>query len=182
MAVVSKITSLGFSTDVRIIVSGISEETALIVERDKIASYGVENLCNLSHGGRGTKGLKQTPESNAKRSVAMRGKKCALGYKHTKEAREKVSVARKGKPLSDDHKKKLGVSQKKRFENPAERKKISVAKIGFQHSPEAIVKLRAASQRNALDPTYRKKLSDAAKEMWADPEKRLRIVSGHHKE
>lgn len=42
-AIVSKLTSMGLSVDIRIIISNVSNETALSIEKDRIAFYGIDN-------------------------------------------------------------------------------------------------------------------------------------------
>jgi hypothetical protein len=128
MAVTSKLISLGLTVDVRIIISAISSASAISVEKDRIAMYGIKNLTNMTHGGEGlslptdevrkmmsvaiTKAL-QNPEVKRRMSEAARKKAppsaetreklriTSTGRKHTPEACEKIRRARKAAGIPD---------------------------------------------------------------------------------
>lgn len=125
MAIVSKLTSMGFSVDVRIISRDMTSETALALEIERIAFYGVENLSNMTLGGDGM--------SNP----------------------------------SDELRKKMSESQKRRFSDPEEKKKMISRLVGRKawnkgkstkgrpHSPETIEKLKAAARGRIIPQSTR---------------------------
>ena len=70
------------------------------------------------------------------------GEKSALGYKHSEEARKKMSEALKGKPhkpFSEEHKRHIAASAKKRANDPENRRKMSEARKG---KPKPRVKIQ----------------------------------------
>lgn len=99
------------------------EQEAFAAERETIAFFGRENLCNLTDGGEGTsgrvvsekvrqrfvnywKGRPRPPvsaETRARLSMAHKGHKRSLGRKATEETRRKMSEAKKGKFTGTRH-------------------------------------------------------------------------------
>jgi hypothetical protein len=129
-AVVSKLISLGLIVDVRIILRDITSEEALSKEIDLIASYGVQNLCNMTFGGDGM--------SNP-----------------TEETRKRISI-----------------SQKKRFQDPSQRKLLSEAFKGkvpynkgktaeelgllpWKHTPETLEKMKILAKKRGVSQKCR---------------------------
>lgn len=157
-AVVSKLTSMGLSVDVRIIVKDISNETAILLEIDRIALYGVDNLTNLTSGGEGM--ANPTPETRAKISKSQkerflrpeeRGKLLVrlTGRVTSDETKEKLSKIAKGRKLTDEHKKKLSESAKKRGIPDAVRVaqiKAVTGKKRAPFSPETLLKMSNAAK------------------------------------
>jgi hypothetical protein len=73
---------------VQIIESGLQEWYSFELERELIAFYGRDILCNMTDGGDGIS-----------------------GFTHGARARQLVSQARKGKPLSKEHRAKLSLAK-----------------------------------------------------------------------
>lgn len=158
MAITSKLTSLGFCVDVRIVVDQISEETALNLEIDRIAMYGMENLSNMTSGGDGLRN--PSKETREKISQSQKARFAKPG------ARDAVSRQNKGRVTSEETKLKLAITSK-----------------GHRHSVETIEKMKVAAKvrgvsditRNAnkialtgkkrapFTEETRKKMSDASK-------------------
>jgi hypothetical protein len=88
MSIVSQLTASGLIVDVRIVIRDISSESALSVEKDRIAFYGVENLANMNRGGGGV--IRHSPEALAKISATSKGRKSLLGHKHTPETKARL--------------------------------------------------------------------------------------------
>jgi hypothetical protein len=88
MSVVSLLLSSGLSVDVRIVVKDLSCETAMALEKDRIALYGIENLTNMNRGGGGV--LRHSPEALAKISAASKGRRARLGFKASPETKARL--------------------------------------------------------------------------------------------
>lgn len=112
------------------------------------------NICSIAGS---SIGIKQSKESNQKRSNTQKGRPLSEDHikkltitNQTKEARERISKIHKGKKLSEDHK-----------------IKISQANKGRVNSPESIAKMKETKKITNSNPEYRKKCSDTAKKAWA---------------
>jgi len=128
-AIQSKLMSMGLSVDVRIIVSNLTEESAFMVERDKIAFYGRENLSNMTDGGEGV--LNPSDEYRKKLAAKSVGNKNMLGKKHSDETKRRISEKKMGHFVSFESRDKMGAANrgKKRGPMPKEiRQKISDTK------------------------------------------------------
>lgn len=104
-AIVAKLSRIGSAFEVRIVSSGLTEDEAFNLERDRIAFWRGKNvdLANLTDGGDGIWGFKHSEETKNKM------KESALKA-NTDEVRQKKSAARKGIVFSDEHKKKISQS------------------------------------------------------------------------
>jgi len=127
-AIQSKLTAMGFSVDVRIIVSKLTEEAAFLVERDRIAFYGRENLSNMTDGGEGT--------SNPSEEIRKKMSESAKGKKVSDEHRKNLSVSaskRKIGPHSEEHRAKIGAAVKGRVFSEEHKRKLSESNKGKKH-------------------------------------------------
>ena len=131
MAITSKLTSLGFCVDVRVVVDQISEETALNLEIDRIAMYGMENLSNMTSGGDGLRN--PSKETREKISQSQKARFAKPG------ARDAVSRQNKGRVTSEETKLKLAITSK-----------------GHRHSIETIEKMKAAAKVRGVSDITRK--------------------------
>lgn len=86
----------------------IQEWYAFELEKELIAYYGRENLCNLTDGGEGSSGFRHSPESIVKMSISSSGKK------HSIETKNKMSAWQKTKKLTPEHIKKIAESNRTR--------------------------------------------------------------------
>lgn len=161
-AIVSKLISMGLSVDVRIIVKNISSETAINLEIDRIAFYGIENLSNMTYGGEGlslpsNEVRKKISESQIKRfkdpeqlRLASERSKGRIPYNKGKKSEElglkKWNHSSETIQKLKEFAKKRGVSQKCR-----EAQKIAVTgKKRAPFSEETIAKMKiAAREREA---------------------------------
>ena len=121
-SIVSKLSSMGISVDVRIIISNISNEAALAVEKDRIAFYGIDNLSNMTTGGDGL----SNPSHEIRLKMSLSQKKRFQNI----EERQKLSVAFKGRVTSEETKKKLSASSKGHKHSEETREKMKVAAKG----------------------------------------------------
>ena len=158
MAITSKLTSLGFCVDVRIVVDKVSEEVALNLEIDRIAMYGMENLSNMTSGGDGLRN--PSKETRAKISQSQKARLAKPG------AREALSRQNKGRVTSEETKLKLSAASKGRRHSveTIENMKI-VAKIrGVSQVTREAQKLAVTDKkRPPFTEETRKKMSEASK-------------------
>lgn len=82
------------------------------------------SLCNLTDGGEGASGMKQSED--AKRKIAAFN----TGRVVTKEVREKIAKALRGIPLSEETKRKVGEASRGRVKSEETRRKLSEALRG----------------------------------------------------
>lgn len=128
-AIQSKLVALGLSVDVRIIIKDLTEEAAFLVERDRIAAYGRENLANLTDGGEGV--TNPSPEHRKQLAKRAVGNKNMLGKRHSEETKRKISQKKMGHFVSLESRVKMGLANlgKKRGPMSEEiRKKISAGR------------------------------------------------------
>lgn len=160
--IVSKLERTGFAYEIRMVVTGVTEEEAHKIERERIAFWRDKvDLANKTDGGEGVSGLKMSDESKHKMRLAKLGKpgvKSMLGRKHSEETKSKMRAAKVGKKPNNYGKKvapekaaKYSERSKKMWENPEFRNKVC---------------------NREISPETRKKLSLAATAQWADPERR----------
>lgn len=129
-AIVSKLTSMGMSVDVRIVMDKISEETAFNLEIDRIALYGIENLANMTMGGDGL------------RSPSI-------------ETREKISRSQKERFSRPGEFEKLSKQRKGRITSNETKIKLSIASKGRKHSKETIEKMKVAAKKRGISDATR---------------------------
>lgn len=150
---------------VEIVQSGLQEWYAFELERDLIAYYGRESLCNLTDGGDGL--------INPSDCVREKIGKASLGRRHTEETKALISEASKRNALlidSDASSRKgweTRTARGNRGHSAEARAKMSAAKMGRkmpERSAEHRAKLSAAlmGKRGAVhsDET-RRKMSEA---------------------
>jgi hypothetical protein len=130
---VKKILSLGLSISYGVVYTN-SEEEAYELEKEEIAFYGLENLCNIAPGGGGASlsgkdhpnyGKKMSKEQKRKLSESHKGKKLSDKHKRniskglkgnviiSQEQRKKISEALTGRKFSDEHKRNISIARKK---------------------------------------------------------------------
>lgn len=98
---------------VDIVAQNISIEEAKEMEKFLIASYGVENLTNISLGGEGGFGVKYTQERKDKVSLRFKGRASPMkGKKHSEERNLQVSKRHKGKIVSEETRTRISESKK----------------------------------------------------------------------
>ena len=96
--------------------SNLTEEEAFHREIYYIAHYKKlgHRLTNATLGGEGTLGLKHTPETKTKISLANMGKTNSLGHRQTLEHRVKLSEFHIGKTVTPETRLKISLYQKGR--------------------------------------------------------------------
>ena len=87
----------------------------------------------------------------------------SLKYTPTDETRRKLSEAHKGLHLSEEHRRKIGESQKGRIVTEETRRKISEAQKGRPLSEEHYRNICEANKRRTLSEETRRKMSESMK-------------------
>lgn len=146
-SIVKYLANIGFSVEIRIVVSDLLEETAFAVERDRIAFYGLNKLVNQTFGGEGFVGGRHTEQSRKRISEASKARAIsnrhqmrerALGPKnpfwgkqHTEKTKELLSAKLKSRPrsfyapITEEQKKKISDTLKSKGIRPPSRKGMS---------------------------------------------------------
>lgn len=129
---------------VELVLRGAQEWYACEYERELIAYYGRDQLCNKTDGGEGVSGYKSTPERNEKI------RRAATGRKHTPESRMKMSAAQRGHPGPTlEVRRRYSEEYKGRTLSPETRRKMADARRGRKHTEEAKRNMRAAFTAHA---------------------------------
>lgn len=150
----------GDSVKVTKVLGDLTWEDACLAEVSLIAELRAKgvNLLNMTDGGDGSLGKKDSEETRRKKSLAGANRAVSeetkqkissanTGKKRSEEAKRKMSEAKKGKNLSPEHKEKIRETLIGRKCSPETAGKISAAQKGKKLSPEHIEKLRAAQKR-----------------------------------
>lgn len=124
------------------------ELTALAYEKTLIDQYGLDNLTNLTEGGRGVIGYQFPPEVRAKISATNKGRK------PTPLANQHVSEALQGHPVSPETRAKIGAKARARATTPEGQAQLR-ANVERARTPEARAKIAAAAKARFTDPTAR---------------------------
>jgi hypothetical protein len=108
-----------YGYEVQVLKNDLSWEDAIELEILLISWFGRKDLklgtlVNMTDGGEGNKNIVMTPESNMKRSLALKGKpqtnKGRPRKGHSQETKDKMSLSKKGKktqPHSEERKAKM---------------------------------------------------------------------------
>lgn len=157
--IVSKLDRIGSGYEIRIVASGLTEEQAFALEKERVAFWiNKSDLCNKTDGGDGL-----------------------LGYRHSDLTRKIMSEKAKirppvksmlGKKHSDETKKKMSDRHKGVLHTEAAKQKISQFFKGKKFSQEHRNKLSEARKNRVISSETRAKLSEKAKIQWSIPEKK----------
>lgn len=138
---IAQIVDGGFEVQVEIAFETNYEHEAHLQEINCIAAFGRENLTNLTDGGEGSVGLKWSEESKQKASIAAK--------------------KRPKRVLSEETKKKIRESNKKRYQDPELRNRIRDVHLGKPVSEEQKKKISATLTGSKLSEECKKKIGDA---------------------
>lgn len=150
--------------NVEITHSDICWEEACCIEQYLISFYGRRDLgtgilINMTDGGDGRYGAKISEETRIKMSDSHKGKPAPRkGCKNSNETREKIrqyflihGSPNKDRPKTEEHKRKISETLKKRGDNNWH---------GRKHSEESIQKMRLSHGSGENNPRYGKKHSE----------------------
>lgn len=181
--VVAKLGRLGMCVEVRMVASGLSEDTSLALEIERIAfwrSSGVA-LTNVTNGGEGTSGLKHSEKTRALLSLKLRGKKrgplseatrvkIGLAQKGKKRGKNPAHSARlKGRSLTAQHRAAISEGNTGRIVAPETRAKIGNRHRGRIHTDATKQKFSNAHLGVRPKAETLAKMSAAQKQKWKDP-------------
>lgn len=130
------------------------EQNSLDMERELIAHYGRENLCNMTDGGEGSSGYSHTDESKIKIGLASMGNTNTRGRKHSEETKRKIGLSLKGTVFSDERRKNISISLMGHPVSDESRKKMSIAGKGKIVSQEARDKISIANSGKPKPPGF----------------------------
>lgn len=130
--IVAKLEQTGSAFEVRIVASGLSEEDAYSLEKERIVFWSNKVfLCNFTLGGEGW-----------------------TGGSHTDEFKKRISDSHKGKVVSAETRARLSKSLKN---NP----RLKAARAGFKHSEESKQKMREVFKGRPKSEAHKQKLREA---------------------
>ena len=137
--------------------SNLTDDEAKQLEIDLIASYGIDNLLNISTGGEGSRGFNHTEEHKQNMSKRLKGRKLS------EEHKRKISEANKGRkrrPLTEEEKQHLSIINTGRIVSEETRQKRSASLKGRTYSEETISKMSAGQKKRFENPEERKRYSE----------------------
>lgn len=159
-SIISKLTALGYSVDVRVIARDLTEQEAFDLERQRIALYSRKVLCNMTDGGDGSSGW--VPSEEYRRAMSVRYKGRILSLKH----RTVISIGRKGLKFSPAHIANMARVQKGKTLSAEHRAKMSAAHKGVKKARTAVEKQRQAIIGSKHTPEALAKMSAVRREWW----------------
>lgn len=154
-----------------------SEARAWAREKSEIKTFGLKNLCNITSGGEGCAGVKQSAEWVEKRVKTYRGKPLTIEHRRkigesqvgkvvSSASREKMRKSHSGVklgPHSEEHKRKIGLSNRGKTRDRATREQISKTLRGRKQSEATCKKRSIALSGHATSKETREKISRALK-------------------
>jgi len=134
---------------------GVCAEEKILIARLKAEGH---RLLNMTEGGEGTYGLKDSEDTKIKKSRALTGRKVSqetrekisksnTGKKRSAAARKKMSEKKKGKKLTKDHIAKISLSGRGRIVSSSTRKKMSEAQKGRKFTAKHYANLVEGQKR-----------------------------------
>lgn len=134
-------------------------------------------LCNMTDGGEGTVGRRQTEEAKARISAAKKGRPL------TPEHAAKIGAHMRGRPKSEAHKARMSAARKGIKKPPEEIAAYLPALRAAMATPEVRAKISAAATGRVLSAETRAKMSAARTGRIQSPEERARrsiALKNHH--
>ena len=143
-AIQRKLSRIGLCVEVRLVATMLTEDEAFALEMERIAFWRADgcDLANLTDGGEGCSGAKQSEATKAKKRAALVGKPRPEDHR----------VAMRGVPKSPAHKEKLRASSTGRVVSPETRAKMSAKRRGKPRSPEACRKASESQKGRPKSP------------------------------
>ena len=181
--IIKKLARLGMCVEVRLIRSGMIEDTAHTLEKERIAFWRSADvgLTNYTDGGEGVSGLRHSAETRE----IIKEKRKAQKVVHSEETKRKIGAANsialrgkknpehsarlKGRKLSDEHRAKISKGLRDRNYSPSSetRRQISQSNTGQKRTVEARKNMRSAHLGKKLPVETRRKMSQSQTGRWA---------------
>lgn len=172
--IVAKLDASGSGYEVRIIVSGLTEDEAFRLEQERIRYWRQSvDLANISDGGEGRSGFKHSEET--KRLIGEKGR----GRKASERTRALLSQSRignkhtLGRKLTEEHKRKIGEASRGennpnygRVFDEEVRERMRQAHLGKSLPRDQVEKIAAKNRGKKRSEETRRRLSEAAKAQW----------------
>lgn len=145
----------GFS--VELVFENLSEEEAFQCEKDTITEFRYFGypLTNMTDGGEGLSGVKQSAETIHKRVLKNTGKK------RTEATKSLISNALKGKVMSAETRSRLSEINKGRLRSEEAVNKTAKANTGQKRSSDTKLLMSALAKQRAIDQNLSDKMSGA---------------------
>lgn len=164
-AIMAKLHREGFAMEVRIVASGLDEDSAFSLEKDRIEFWRNAgcDLTNMTNGGEGLAGLKFSAEHRKRLSTSRKGKIISP------EQKIKISLSLKGRKKDPASVAKSNASKIGKKASASAREKMSLAHAGKPRKPlseETKAKISAAHMGKTVRPETKQKLSDVTKRNW----------------
>ncbi len=163
------------------------EREAFEFERELIALYGRENLCNLTDGGEGKSGYRESPESKAKRVAALKNayRNPEVKARHSamirrrwseKSYRDRVALAIAEAQRTPEARASKGIISKAMWQRSEYRIQQNAAMRTAASKPEFREKMRRITFKVANSPEHREQRSIRSRQMWSDFDQRNKLV------
>lgn len=114
----------------------IQEWYAFELERELIAYYGRESLCNLTDGGDGVTGMRH--DEAARRAIASAHK----GRKRPRDVVERIAAKQRGKVVPEEQRRAISAKLKGRKMTPELAQKMALARTGLKRSDTTRERMR----------------------------------------
>ena len=147
-----------------IIQNGLSEEQAFKLEKELIALYKEQGLCNLTDGGEGTSGL----------VVSEKTKSLLKKIRSKKEYRDNLSKKAKERYLDPEFKRKFTEARRLIMAREDVKEKIRIATIKQFSNPEARELARQNTLKQFSNPLAVENSRQKALQRFNTPEKRAK--------
>jgi hypothetical protein len=140
---------------IEIISQNLDWQTACELEKKLISEYKRKidggNLCNITLGGDGAKGLKHSEETKQILKELSTGNKNCVGYKHSEETKKNMRLSHIGHIISEEAKLKMSLAQKGRKGRESDKfnsLKAHEKNRGRVHSEEEKIKRKQALRKS----------------------------------
>lgn len=157
---------------VEILYENLDWKTACEIEIDLILKYKRKsdggNLCNITLGGDGVKGLKHSEKTKEKLRILSTGNKNCVGFKHSEEAKNNMRLSHIGYKIPEETKLKMSLKQKGRLARESDRLNVLKAheknRVRIQSEEEKSKRANSLKKPIEVFGILYKSISDYCKE------------------
>lgn len=163
-AIQRKLSRLGLCVEVKLVETGLSEEEAFELERQRITFWRADgaDLANLTDGGEGG--------ANPAESTRQLMREAKLGRRLTEEHKAKIGKKSRSRAQDESYKKRLSESIKKASADPTVKAKRSASQKKRIRTKEHYEKVSATLTGRKLSPEHAEKARNASKGRKQAPE------------